>query len=304
MNQNYYVGIDIGGTKTALALYDETFSLVVERTMATDCQNGCRALVEQIHRLYEEMLSEAAVSENEVRSIGVCSPGPLDLEKGSIVFIPTMGFRNEPLRAYFEEIFHKPIALQNDANAAALGEAVFGEGRGKQSVVYITVSTGIGCGIVLDGRIYDGRFFAAGELGHMKVKRGGRPCVCGGKGCLEAYASGTAIAAISGELTGQPCRAKEVFAGARWGEEPYRSVVVRAGDYLGFALGAVYQILDPDVVILGGSVTKDWDVWEPILKESLDRYCEAVEGRSPVLLRSNLDGKQGILGAAWLGKSM
>ncbi len=298
----YYVGVDIGGTKIAIAVFDCEFHSIVECVIPTDCRNGCRAMVEQIYRAYRDVLSQASINERDIASIGVCSPGPLNLKKGTIVFIPTMGFRNEPLVAYFEEYFQKPIVLQNDTNAAAMGEAIFGGGVGKGSIAYITVSTGIGCGIVLEGKILDGAHFAAGELGHMKVKRGGRRCACGGRGCLEAYASGTAISSITGELTGKACQAKDVFDAVRRGEEPYRSIVGRAGNYLAFAIAAVYQILDPEVVILGGSVTRDWDVLEPILNEALSRYCEEVDGRIPTILRSEMDGRQGVFGAAWLGK--
>ena len=168
--------------------------------------------------------------------------------------------------------------------------------------MYITVSTGVGCGIAVDGRIVDGGRFAAGELGHMKTARGGRTCSCGGRGCLEAYASGTALAAIATQRTGREMDAKAVCAAARRGEEPCGAIVRRAADHLGLAIGAVYQLLDPDIVILGGSVMKDFDVWEPLLHKALHRYMQPIPGRVPRLEVSDFGGEQVVMGAACLAK--
>ena len=200
----YFLGMDIGGTKTAVALYDREFRPVGKQTMPTRPESGCRELVGRIAEAVQALLDGQHAGVSDVLAAGVACPGPLDLKQGRIVYIPTMGFADEPLTAMLEEALGLPVALENDTNAAALCESVFGQGRGGELVAYITISTGVGCGLVHGRRIVDGGAFAAGELGHFKVIRDGRPCSCGGRGCLEAYASGTAVARIaSGSMAGR-----------------------------------------------------------------------------------------------------
>lgn len=210
-----------------------------------------------------------------------------------------MGFADEPLTAMLEEALGLPVALENDTNAAALCESVFGQGRGGELVAYITISTGVGCGLVHGRRIVDGGAFAAGELGHFKVIRDGRPCSCGGRGCLEAYASGTAVARIASERYGRSMDAKEVYALARRGDPPASVVVREAAELLGYAVAAVYQLFDPDIVVLGGSVTRDFDVFSDVLLASAEAYIQPIPGRKVRLAVSEFDGDQVALGAAW-----
>lgn len=296
---NYYAGVDIGGTKTAVGLFDERLEPLQIVTMPTQSSDGCKRLVERIGAAWRELLAAQGVTPEEVTAAGVASPGPLDLKAGRIVYIPTMGFRDEPLADLLQQELSLPVYLQNDTNAAALCESKVGGGSGCHTVVYVTVSTGIGCGIVVDGVIQDGHCDAAGELGHLCTQRNGRPCACGGKGCLEQYASGTSIAAIASERLGEPVDARTVFERARSGGTVERQVVQEAADHLGYALAAVYQILDPDVVVLGGSVTRDYDLLEQPLKAALTQYWQAIPGREPCLRVSAFDGEQVIRGAVW-----
>lgn len=297
----YHLGIDIGGTKTSVGIFDADFRTVKSVTMPTQPQEGCWTLVRRIGDAYRTLLRETGVKAQAIGSAGAASPGPLDLKKGTIVHIPTMGFRNEPLADYLREELGMPVALENDTNAAALCESVFGQGKDAPLVVYITVSTGVGCGIAYQQRIVDGAAFSAGELGHFKVVRGGRACPCGGSGCLEMYASGTAIAAIASERVGHTVDAKEVFARARNNENPFVGVVQEAADHLGYAIAGVYQLLDPDILVLGGSVTKDYDVLEPLLLAAIRRYTQEVPGRQYRLTVSQYGGEQVLLGAAYYG---
>ncbi len=301
--EHYYWGIDIGGTKTTVGLFDERAAKLTSMTMPTDAGAGFRPLIERIAGAAEALRRARQIPRDRIVRTGVACPGPLDLQKGTIVYIPTMGFRDEPLASSLEAALGTPVSLENDTNAAVLGECIFGKGKGLSTVVYITVSTGVGCGIAVDGRIVDGGRFAAGELGHMKTARGGRACSCGGRGCLEAYASGTALAAIAAERTGLKLDAKEVCAAARRGEEPCAAIVRQAADHLGLAIGAVYQLLDPDIVILGGSVMKDFDIWKPLLDKALRRYVQSIPGRVPRLEVSDFDGEQVVMGAACLAKA-
>lgn len=294
-----YLGIDIGGTKTALALYDRHFQTAAETAMPTRPERGCRDLVCRIAEAANGMLRRLDPADRSLLAAGVACPGPLDLKRGRIVYIPTMGFCDEPLTAMLEDALELPVALENDTNAAALCESVFGEGRDAETVVYVTISTGVGCGIVRHRQIVDGAAYAAGELGHLKVVRNGRPCPCGGQGCLEAYASGTAAARIASERYGRSMEARDVYALARRGEEPALGIVREAADHLGYALAALYQILDPDLVVLGGSVTKDIDVFGDALLRAAESYLQPIPGRRIRMAVSRFGGGQVTLGAAF-----
>ncbi len=300
--EQFYLGIDIGGTKTSLGLLDRTDRLVDHATMPSLPQNGCRLLTQRIGRIFHQLLHNNGLTPEDILSVGIASPGPLDLASGRIVHIPTMGFRDEPVLDYLKEALKLPAWLENDTNAAALCESLIGAGRGYRNVVYITISTGIGCGIAVNGRIIDGGAFAAGELGHLKAVRGGLDCPCGGKGCLEMYASGTSIARLASEKLGRSVDAKEAFALARQGSAECTAVIGEAADHLGYAIASVYQILDPDIIVLGGSVTKDYDFIEPHLTRAVDRYIQAVPGRTPRIAVSGFDGRQVLIGAALYGK--
>ena len=294
----YYLGIDIGGTKTAVGVFDPDCTLIAETAFPTNPQSGCADLVHRIGVTYRKLLQENGLAEEQVTAAGVACPGPLDLASGMIVHIPTMGFRNEPIRQMLQTELEKPIHLENDANCAALAEAVKGAGAGGQSVVYVTISTGVGCGIVLNGKILDGAAFCAGEIGHLVVEPDGRPCPCGKNGCLEQYASGTAVAEIAGERLGQIISAKKVFAKARNGDGICREIVEQAGEKLAFSLAAVCQLINPDTIVLGGSVTKDFDVLKPCLDAALPKYMLQDFIAQVKIVRAALDGTQGIVGAA------
>lgn len=297
----YYAGIDIGGTKTAVGLFDEGFASVAAETIPTCPETGCSVLVERIGATFRSLLEQQGLTLDEIRSVGVASPGPLDLKTGRIVHIPTMGFRDEPLRDLLEAELGLPVSLENDTNAAALCESVFGRGKECDLVAYVTVSTGVGCGLAYQKHIIDGNCYAAGELGHLCTERGGRPCACGGHGCLEQYASGTAIAAIASERLGERVDARQVFERARAGGAIESAVIAEAADHLGFGIAAVYQLLDPDIVVLGGSVTKDHDVLQPLLEDAVARYAQAIPGRDYRIEVSDFDGAQVLLGAAYYG---
>lgn len=299
MKDYYYAGVDIGGTKTAVGLFDEQLEPVCVHTIPTCAVDGCARLVQRIGEEWRSLLTEHRVTPEQVTAAGVASPGPLDFKTGRIVHIPTMGFRDEPLAELLEQQLCLPVYLQNDTNAAALCESRIGDGQGCDTVVYITVSTGIGCGVVINGKIQNGAHDAAGELGHLCTERGGRPCACGKNGCLELYASGTSIAKIASERLGEPVGAREVFQRARAGGQTEKAVIGEAVDHLAYAMSAVYQLLDPDVIVLGGSVTKDYDLLEPLLHEALSRYTQTVSSRSPRIAVSRFDGQQVIRGAVW-----
>ena len=299
MNSPAYAAVDIGGTKVSVALFDQKLQLLSSDTFPT-AGFHCGSLATECHKRALQQCEALGASYDCIHAVGVASPGPLDLKTGTILHIPTLQWRDEPLKQYFEDRFKRRVTVENDTNAAALGEYRFGAGQGYSSVVYITVSTGIGCGIVLGGRIYDGAVDAAGELGHMKVIRGGRPCGCGGRGCLEAHASGRSIGEIASERRGKFTDARETFRLAREGDLEMLEIIDQAAEAIGYAISVLYQILDPGVVIMGGSVTRDFDFFGPRIIRAAEEYIQPHPLRQIRIVKSGFDGQQVLMGAACL----
>jgi glucokinase len=304
MSTIYFAAVDIGGTKTAVGIFNQELEALSIKTFKTNAQKGCKELVRQCYTMTLDLCEQLNISFNELQSVGVASPGPLALKTGIIISIPTLGWVNEPLKQYFEDIFGLKTVVQNDTNAAALGEFVFGSEKGCDCLVYITVSTGVGCGIVIDGKIFDGSYSAAGELGHINIVKNGRLCDCKNRGCLEAYASGKSMANIASEILARPVTTKEVFELAYAGDNQMIDIIKFAGEALGYSISLIYQIIDPAVVILGGSVMKDFDMINPYIQLSAMRFIEHNESRNIHIVKSSFDGEQVLLGAAYLAKAL
>lgn len=256
--------MDLGGSKTALALGDEQGRLRARRRRPTepsgDPQRDLARLVDDARGL----LAEAGVDAAELEAIGVSAPGPLDRTRGAVLRPPNLpGWQDVPLRDALAEALGRPVHLENDADAAALAEWRFGAGRGYRDLVYLTMSTGIGAGLLLGGRLYRGALGNAGEVGHLPVEWDGEPCACGRRGCLEAYAGGAAwtrrlrarlppesrVAVLAG---GREAAAPEhVVAAAREGDAFARAELERWNGYLARGLVALVFLLDPQVIVLG-----------------------------------------------------
>ncbi len=290
----YCLGIDIGGTKTAIGLSDG--APIPQKTVVfpTQPEKGAEDLVRRIAEQSRALMK--ACGDVQADFAGVACPGPLDVKTGRIIYIPTMGFSDVPIRQMLADALGMPVYLENDANCAALAEYGVGVAKGSDPLVYVTVSTGVGCGIVINGQILSGAFSSAGEIGHVTVDPDGRSCPCGKKGCLEAYASGTAIAREAGLDT------KEVFDRAREGDAAMLDIVKNAADRLGLALSSVYQLIDPQAIVLGGSVTRSYDVFAGLLADALIQYTEPIDGRDVGVRISEFDGDQGVIGAILYGQ--
>lgn len=293
----YCLGIDIGGTKTAVALADLSGNIIVKNNFPTESFLGAESLVTRIKNAYEALCETKRIRKQDVSFAGVACPGPLDIKNGVIVHIATMGFRNVPIRKMLSEALDLTVFLQNDANCAALAESVMGTAKGADPLVYVTISTGIGCGIIVNGKILSGAFSSAGELGHLTVEPDGRKCPCGKSGCLELYSSGTAIAKDATDLRGISTDTKTAFVLARSGDEEMKKIIDNAAEKLGLALSSVYHLIDPEVIVLGGSVTKDYNDFAETLQKSLTRHTQPVTGRKFNVKISNFNGEQVILGA-------
>jgi glucokinase len=274
-DKKYLAAVDLGGSKILSVIARGDGRRLGEDRRPTSAEEGPEAVLKRIVDSLEEALAKAGLQRGDLAAVGICSPGPCDVEAGVLSSAPNLpGWHDVPICRYLEERVGVPARLENDANAAAVGEHVYGAGRGCRHLIYMTVSTGIGGGLIIDGRLYRGATGVAGELGHMTIEPNGPVCGCGNRGCLEALASGTAIAARGEELLAQggsallaklaqeqgELTAATVCRAAEQGDAASREIAQRAGYYLGVGLASYVNIFNPEVIILGGGLTKEGEL--------------------------------------------
>ena len=258
-----WVGFDIGGTKLAIVVGDDDGHIAARRRRPIGAHGDPREDVDAMIADARELLAEAGVREDALRGVGVAVPGPIDPARGTVESPPNLaGWASVPIVDWFGEAFGVPVHLENDANAAALAEWRFGAGRGARHLIYLTMSTGVGGGLVLDGRLYRGAG-GAGEVGHIPVEWNGETCGCGLRGCLEAYVGGrcwtqrlqrvTPADSRVAVLAGGAAQAKpeHVIAAVREGDAFARAELDRWNDYLARGLVGLAFAFDPDVFVLG-----------------------------------------------------
>ena len=311
------VGVDVGGTNVVVGTVPEDGDTIhgfrKERTLVAE---GPDAVVGQIKTMVESSLEEAgatlAQDDLEVVGVGIGSPGPLDTKTGVVLWTPNLGWTDFPLRGHVSEAVGLPATLDNDANCAIFGEWWRGAARGSNVVVGLTIGTGIGGGVVLNGEIYHGAGDVAGELGHMTIDSTGRRCKCGNYGCLEAYASGTAIAEravegievgaetslpdyVNGDLS--QVTAQLVYDTAQEGDDYALEVIKDTARFLGTGVANLINIFNPEVVVICGGVTAAGDkLFAPLRKEvRLRAFKPAVEMCR--IVPGGLPGTAGVFGA-------
>lgn len=300
MRTGRVLAVDIGGTKLAAGVVTSDGEVLAEAKTATGvpAPEGGEALYSRLERLCRDALADAGVA---VDAIGVGCGGPMRYPEGVVspLFIPA--WRAFPLRDRLVAAFGHPCVVDNDAKAMALGEWWRGAGRGKRHLLGIVVSTGVGGGLVVDGRLLHGAHGHAGHIGHVNVARDGARCPCGSRGCLTAYASGTGIAARYRDATGQQRSAAEIAELARGGDRVARELYADAGDALGRAIASTEAVCDLEVVILGGSIAlRAWDLIGPPLETSLRASTQFEFGRNIQVTQAQLGESAGLLGAACL----
>ncbi|HYN84445.1 MAG TPA: ROK family protein [Pyrinomonadaceae bacterium] len=314
MTQDLIAAVDVGGTKIALGLSDLEGRALPFRRFPTKVERGARPIVEQALDELEKMAAEAG---GRVAAVGVGCGGPLNRGRGLILSPANLpGWDEFPIVDLIRGRFGVPVELDNDANAAALAEHAYGAGRGAEDMVYMTISTGIGGGVIIGGRLIHGIGDAAGEVGHMIVKPGGHPCGCGSRGCLETICSGTSIARRARERLAGGARGSALLEGGGLGDVTARAVAeaARAGDplaaevwdetieYLALGVGNVIAAFAPEAVVLGGGVST---AGEQLLGPLRRRVRESVK-IAPVervrIAQAELGGDSGVYGALILGR--
>ena len=263
------IGIDLGGTQVRAGLVRDG-TVLARAARPTDTAGGPQGVLAQIDTLITEI--EAGADVTPV-GIGVCAPGPLDSLTGVVIDIPTLpGWQNFPVRDAIGDRYGLPAVLENDGIAAAFGEWRFGAGREVQNLIYVTVSTGIGGGVIADGRLLRGRRGMAGHVGHLRLAPDGPRCPCGGAGCFEACASGSALgrrardaAVLSGGFLAEAAKrerveARHVVAGARAGDPTCRALLGEEADYLAQGFISLVHLFSPELIVLGGGVSQAFDL--------------------------------------------
>jgi glucokinase len=315
-----YVGVDVGGTKIAAAMFDrQSEELSGEMVVPTYTQDGPDGVLLQIANLVKEVTEKAGVSLAAVGGVGVGMPATIDLEKGETLIIPNIpgDWHRKPVAKILQENLGLPIriSLMNDARLFTLAEASLGAGRGYSCVVGITLGTGIGGGIAIDGKLHLGLFGSAGEVGHHSIIFNGVPDGTGNPGAWEAYGSGPAIAAMGAKAVMQGITTKieqlvdndlnritpkVIMEAAELGDPVAQGILQRAGEYIGVGMANVITIVGPHCVVLGGGVADlgDW-IMKPIW-ESLELRCKVVPLNQLAIKRAELGGQAGVIGAALL----
>lgn len=296
----YAVGVDVGGTNVSIMVVDASGGIREQTTIPTDLTVSPENMINRINESIRKVIRKANIPENRIEGIGIGAPGPLDCRNGYLINPPNLhGWVDIPIQELVEKDFSYPVRLENDANAAALAEKWLGAGRGNDNFVYMTVSTGVGSGIISDGKLLRGRKGNAGDVGHFVVDPSFGPCSCGQYGCLESIASGTAIAKRGTEMLGRDVSTEEVFSLYAKGSEltPY---IERVLQVLGMACVSLINTFDTEKIIIGGGVSKVGDLLFDPIRDYVKQYALNPTGRDTAIVSAELEQHAGAIGAAAL----
>lgn len=314
----YVIGVDVGGTKVAAGFVNAAGEIgaVTKVRMVSDgsAEDGADAVAGAI----DTLMDLGKKNQWTIRAIGICAPGPLDPHTGIIINPPNVPcWRNYPLAAEISRRYRLPVKIENDANAAALAEVLWGAGKGFAKVFYLSIGTGIGTGLVLDGKIYNGRTGAAPEGGHVSIDYRGPVCSCGKRGCIEVYVSGPAIAKraqarlesaniqqaaildlAGGQLQGVTCEVVSQANAA--GDSVAKETLLETVDLLSAWLGNIIDLLEPDVIVVGGGVAAVLRPFFGDIRAQLPRWCINSRAQEIPIVPAHYGAESGIAGGAAL----
>ncbi len=311
----YYIGVDLGGTNIACGVVTGEGSIVGKASVPTTLPDTPDSIVRRIAGCCRLAVEDAGCGMDAVISVGIGTPGIANAETGIVEYSCNMGFSDTPLAQMTEDLLGKPVYLENDANAAALGEFAAGSGRGSHSLVAVTLGTGVGGGAILGNRLLTGFNYAGAEFGHFVMVADGEPCACGRKGCFEAYCSATALIrqtrqameqnpdSLLWQVAGSPeeVTGKTAFDAVLLGDRTAKAVVDRYVYYLACGLTSIVNIFQPEVLCIGGGISNQGDVLLDPVREIFDRedYARSSARRTRIV-RATLGNDAGIIGAALL----
>lgn len=311
------IGIDVGGTNVKIALVDNNGKIIYSNSVPTYAKMGYEYTVNNIKQAIKDLMKETNTTPSDIEGIGFDFPGQVDCKTGVVKLAPNIpGWVNVPIAQMIEDEFHIPTRIDNDVRCAALGELKFGAGRGCENFICITVGTGIGSGIVINGKVVRGATNAAGELGHIKLQMNGGPiCGCGDTGCLEAFASGPAIVAMAQEYIkgGKSTKFREMAAveggeitpymvakAAEEGDPVAKRIFEIVGEYIGIGLTSVINLLNPERVIIGGGVAESGELLLGPIRKTIKERAMVVAGNAVGIVPAQLGNSAGVIGASML----
>ena len=313
----YYIGIDLGGTNIKAGVVNENFEIIAKASTKTLCPRPAKDICDDMAKVSIEACKLAGISVDDIEWIGVGTPGIADNINGTIPYSNNLDFHDVPVRKYIQAHINKPVYVANDANAAAYGEFVAGAAKGAKNAVCITLGTGVGAGIIVDGKILTGSNHAGAELGHMVIEVDGPQCTCGRKGCFEVFSSATGLIRMTKEAMAETpdsimhkmaeedgkVSARLAFNAMRAGDSAAKAVVDKYIKYLAAGITNTINIFQPDVLCMGGGVCNEGDyLMKPLLEKVWgETYSREGTPRTEILI-AKLGNDAGIIGAAVLGK--
>ena len=315
----YYIGVDLGGMSIKAGVCNDNGEIIVKDTCVTVRDEDGDRILNDMANLCLKVINDAGLTVDDIEYAGVASPGSADSEQGVIIYAATLPFLNYPLaQKLSEKTGIKKVYIDNDANAAAKGEATYGAAKGYKDSLFITIGTGVGGGIIIDGKVYSGFNFSGAELGHIVIVKDGDDCPCGRKGCLESYASATALIKQSkakmlqnkdsvmwklceGDL--EKVNGKTVFDAMLEDDETAKLIYKEYIEYLACGLVNFINIFQPEVLSIGGGISKQGDILINPLKEIISReQYSRYSDKQTIIKVAELGNDAGIIGAASLGK--
>lgn len=313
--EKYSIGIDLGGTKILAGLVNtQTGEVVAYTKKKTKKERGPEVIIKRITNLINELLETSGVSLDDINSIGLGIAGQVDRENGILISAPNLDCKDVNFKHIFEDKFHKPVLIGNDVEVATIGELLFGAGKNHNNFVCVFVGTGVGSGIVMNGKLYTGFSGTAGEIGHIIVSSGGRACGCGANGCLEAYASRTAIEQIiKGSIkkgrksiiteyikSDGVIRSKFIKMAFDEKDEVVLNCLTEAAEYLSSGLASVINFLNPEMIIMGGGLINAIDSFFDLTKRKTIAKCLPTPSANIKIEKTLLGDFSGVVGAALL----
>lgn len=314
-----YIGIDLGGTNIAVGIVDENGKILVKGSTPTLSVRSYREIVKDMVDLSNELLEKASLTVADIKAVGVGSPGSIDSKNGVVVYANNLGFNNAPLREELQKYFDVPVAVENDANAAALGEYK-ATSVDAECFVAVTLGTGVGGGIIINGKIFSGFNGIAGELGHTTLVADGVQCTCGKKGCWEAYASVTALIrqtkvaiekhpeslmADIAKKSNNEVNGRTAFDAAKQGDKAAQEVVNKYVRYVADGVADVINIFQPEILVIGGGISREGEYLVEPVRKYVDEFGYAKNGIPKAKIQAaTLLNDAGIVGAAFAAKEL
>ena len=313
------IGVDMGGTKILAAVVNAEGKILGTAKIPTKADKGASVVIDRIAHCIQKAVDKSRADTASLQAVGIGAPGPLDPGTGVVIFAPNLGWTDVPLKTELENRVGIPTFVDNDVNVGTLGEHAFGVGKGVSTLVGIFVGTGIGGGIIMDGKLFHGASKTAGEIGHIIVKAGGPRCGCGTRGCLEALASRTAITrqlqkaivkkgkkSVLPELTGgdlKLIRSGALAKALRRNDKLTVKVFKKATKYLGVGIASIVNFLNPEMIVLGGGVVEALDdSFLADIKDVVETYALPNTLNGVQIVKAQLGDDAGILGAAALAR--